>query len=99
MIFFIHLIHYKVYLTALKNSNGLSREHTVLMYSTAYNLWTFTWSELRLKGTEKIHTEGLTKLPSNIYSILFGRMWELSTEDFCSISGLTDPFYLAIFRG
>ena len=36
---FIHLIHYKDYLTALKNSrlNEQSREHTVLMYSTAYN--------------------------------------------------------------
>ena len=47
------------------------------MYSTAYNLWTFTWFvhfelPLRLKGTEKIHTERLSKFPSNIYSILFG---------------------------
>ena len=43
------------------------------MYSiTAYNLWTFTWY-VHLKGfkTDKIHTEGLTKFPSNIYSIIF----------------------------
>ena len=47
------------------------------MYSTAYNLWTFTWFvhfelTFRLKGTDKIHTEGLSKFHSNIYSILFG---------------------------
>ena len=47
------------------------------MYSTAYNLWTFTWFvhfELPfwLKGTEKIHTERFFKFPSNIYSILYG---------------------------
>ena len=53
-----------------------SREHTVLMYSTAYNLWRFTWFvhfklPFRLKGTEKIHTEGLFKFQSNIYSILY----------------------------
>ena len=46
------------------------------MYSTAYNLWTFTWFvhfELssRLKWTEKIHTERFFKFPSNIYSILY----------------------------
>ena len=51
-------------------------EHTVLMYSTAYNLWTFTWFvhfelPFRLKGTEKIHTERFSKFPSNIYSILY----------------------------
>ena len=51
---------YKVYLTALKirNWNGLSREHSVFMYSTAYNWWTFTWFvhfelPFSLKGTEK----------------------------------------------
>ena len=81
MMFFIHLIHYKVYLTALKirNWNEKSREHTVLMYSTAYNLWTFTWFvhfelHFRLKGTEKIHTERFFKFLSNIYSILYGYM-------------------------
>ena len=44
------------------------------MYSTAYNLWTFVHFELpfRLKGTEKNHTEGISKFHSNIYSILFG---------------------------
>ena len=47
------------------------------MYSTAYNLWTFTWFvhfelPFRLKGTEKIHTERFFKFPSNIYSILYG---------------------------
>ena len=46
------------------------------MYSTAYNLWTFTWFvhfelPFRLKGTDKINTEGLSKFHSNIYSILF----------------------------
>jgi len=49
-------------------------EDTVLMYSTAYNLWTFTWFvHFELKGTEKIHTERFSKFPSNIYSILFGQ--------------------------
>ena len=53
-----------------------SWEHTVLMYSTPYNLWTFTWYvhfelPFRLKGTDKIHTKGLSKFHSNIYSILF----------------------------
>ena len=38
------------------------------MYSTAYNLWAFTWLvhfelTLRLKGTEKIHTERFSKFP------------------------------------
>ena len=55
---------YEVYLKALKNS----WEHTVLMYSTAYNLRTFTWFvhfelPFRLKGTEKIHTERFFKFP------------------------------------
>ena len=40
MMFFIQLVHYKVYLTALKIEMD---KHTVLMYSTAYKLWTFTW--------------------------------------------------------
>jgi len=47
------------------------------MYSTAYNLWTYTWFvhfelPFRLKGTEKIHTERFSKFHSNIYSILYG---------------------------
>ena len=46
------------------------------MYSTAYNLWTFTWFvhfelPFRLQGTDKIHTEEFSKFHSNIYSILF----------------------------
>ena len=46
------------------------------MYATAYNLWTFTWFvhfelPFRLEGTDKIHTERLSKFHSNIYSILF----------------------------
>ena len=46
------------------------------MYSTAYNLWTFTWFvhfelPFRQKGTEKIHTERFFLLLS-IYSILYG---------------------------
>ena len=46
------------------------------MYSTAYNLWTFTWFvhfelTFRLKGTEKIHTARFSKFPCDIYSILF----------------------------
>ena len=50
------------------------------MYSTAYNLWTLIWFvhfelPFRLKGTDKIHTEGLSKFHSNIYSILFGYNW------------------------
>ena len=45
--------------------------------STAYSLWTFTWFvhfelPFSLKGTDKIHTKGLSKFHSNIYSILFG---------------------------
>ena len=45
------------------------------MYSTAYNLWTFTWFvhfelPFRLKGTEKIHTERFFLFLS-IYSILY----------------------------
>ena len=55
------------------------KEHTVLMYSTAYNLWIFTWFvhfelPFRLKGTDKIHTKVLFKFHSNIYYILFGYM-------------------------
>ena len=47
------------------------------MYSTAYNLWTFTWFvhfelPFSLKGTDKNHTERFSKFPSNIFSILFG---------------------------
>ena len=50
------------------------------MYSTAYNLWTFTWFvhfnlPFSLKGIKKIHTERFSKFPSNIYSILYGRNW------------------------
>ena len=46
------------------------------MYSTAYNLWTFTWFvhfelPFRLKGTEKIHTERFFLFLSNIYSFLY----------------------------
>ena len=46
------------------------------MCSTANNLWTFTGIvhfELPFwrKGTDKIHTEGLSKFHSNIFSILF----------------------------
>ena len=60
-VYYSHNSFYKVYLTALK---------------TAYNLWTFTWFEhfklpFRLKGTDKIHTEGISKFHFNIYSILF----------------------------
>ena len=60
------------------------------MYSTAYNLWTFTWFvyfelPFRLKGTEKIHTKRLSKFPSNIYSILF---------DYCSLFTKTTYFFL-----
>ena len=52
------------------------------MYSTAYNLWTFTWFlhfelPFRLKGTDKIHTERFSKFPSNIYSILYG-IWSVT---------------------
>ena len=48
----------------------------IIFDSTAYNLWTFTWFvhfelPFRLKGTDKTHTEGLSKFHSNIYSILF----------------------------
>ena len=92
---FIPLIHYKVYLTALKirNWNEQSREHTVLMYSTAYNLWTFTWfvhfeHSFRLKGTEKIHTERFFKFPS-IYSILYDCITYLSLN--------TDVYWLVVY--
>ena len=101
MMFFIHLIHYKVYLTALKNSKLkwiVYREHTVIMYSTAYNLWIFTWFvhfelPFRLNGNDKIHTEGLTKFHSNIYSILFGntviRAWSSLNVRFIQIINYT----------
>ena len=78
--FFIHLIHYKVYLTALKKieieMDSLGNIVYVLMYSTAYNLRTFTWFvhfelPFRLKGTDKIHTERFSKFHSNIYYILY----------------------------
>ena len=93
---FIHLIHYKVYLTALKIS-----KLKWIVYGTycinvlAYNLWTFTWFvhfelPFRLKGTEKIHTERFFKFLSNIYSILFDynaifyfKNYDLSTETKC----------------
>ena len=85
MMVFIHLIHYKVYLTALKISKlkWKSREHTVLMYSTAHNLWTFTWFAhfelpFRLEGTEKIHTERFFKFLS-IY-ILFSMALDVVTK-------------------
>ena len=47
---------------------------------TAYIFWTFTWfvhfePPFRPKGTDKIHTEGLSKFHSNIYSILF--IWDI----------------------
>ena len=38
------------------------------MYSTAHNLWTFTWCV----HFEKIHTERYFKLLSNLYCILYG---------------------------
>ena len=78
----------------------MSREHTVLMYSTAYNLWTSTWFvhfklPFRLKGTENIHTEGFSEFPSNIYSILFD-LWS-SNEMYVYFSEnlLTMPFTFA----
>ena len=56
------------------------------MYSTAYNLWTFTWFvHFELPGTDKIHTEGFTKFRSDIYSILFV---------YKSVNLLTEIFYL-----
>jgi len=60
------------------------------MYSTEYNLWTFTWFvhfelPFRLKGTENIHTEGFSKIPSNIYSILFAVYWKRTLRDYCLI--------------
>jgi len=59
--------------------------HTLSIYCTAYNLWTFTWFvhfelPFRLKGTDKIHTEGLSKFHSHIYSILFGCTRSLRTN-------------------
>ena len=52
--------------------DSLGNMVTVLVYSTAYNLWTFIWFvqfelPFRLKGTDKIHTEGLSKFHSYIY--------------------------------
>ena len=51
----------------------MSRDHTVLLWCTAYNLWTFPWVvhfELlfKLKGTEQIYTEGY--FPSILISAL-----------------------------
>ena len=51
----------------------------------------------RLKGTEKIHTERFSKLPSNIYSILYGyQVAKLSQDykrfyyvfDYCSLKNV-----------
>ena len=73
------------------------------MYSTAYNLWTFTWFvhfklPFRLKGTEKIHTERFFKFPSNIYSILFGDkelVCKAVQQAFsCQTSAISLPFIL-----
>ena len=50
------IIHYKVYLTALKISK---------FWFVHFEL------PFRLKGTEKIHTERFFKFLSNIYSILY----------------------------
>ena len=60
------------------------------MYSTTYNLWTFTWFvhfelHFRLKMTEKNHTKRFSKFRSNIYSILFdeGESWDLYCSSLC----------------
>ena len=63
------------------------------MYSTAHNLWTFTWFvhfelPFRLKGTEKIHTQRFFKFPSNIYSILYA----------CNISTINIMLSVCIFQ-
>ena len=66
---------YKVYFNSFKKfeieMDSLGNILHVLMYSTAYILWTFTWFvhfevPFRLKGTDKIHTKGLSKFHSNI---------------------------------
>ena len=53
----------------------MSRDHTVLVWCTVYNLSTFTWIvhfelPFRLKGTDKIQTEGLFKFLSIIICVL-----------------------------
>ena len=69
----------------------------ILVWCTAYNLWTFTWIvhfelPFRLKVTDKIHTEGLSKFYSNIYSILF--VYNLHTS---LTSLIYKRFYLTFF--
>ena len=71
----IILIHLKQ-INMFKKLEGISRDHTVLVWCTAYNLWTFSWIvhfelPFTLKGTDKIHTEGLFKFHSNIFYSLW----------------------------
>ena len=63
---------YKVYLTALKKYQ-CALLHIICEH--LHELYTLN-SLFRLKGTDKIYTEGLFKFHSNIYSILF--VYELS---------------------
>jgi len=107
MMFFIHLFYYKVYLTALKNSKLkwiVYRQHTVLMYFTAHDLWTFTWFvhfelPFRLKGTEKVHTERFSKFPS-FYSLCLWTFPEAVKNDKSSknFSKLTMDLYLEVTK-
>ena len=65
-------------------------EHTALMYSTAYNLWTFTWFvhfelPFRLKGTEKIHTEILL-----IPLYIFYSLWFSHNVCFCGTTTVAE---------
>ena len=60
MMFFIQLIHYKVYLTDLKNSK---------LKWIVYGTYCINVFYCRLKGTEKNYTERFFKSLSNIYSI------------------------------
>ena len=53
----------------------LSGDHTVLLWCTSYNLWTFTWIVnfkllFRLRGAEQIHTEENSYFLSILISVL-----------------------------
>ena len=65
----------------------MSRDYTVLVWCTTYNLYTFTWFVhfkllFRQKGTDKIHTEGLFKFHSNIFYFLWLVLFQIFNKGF-----------------
>ena len=63
-------------------------------FTNAHDLWTFTWIvrvelPFRLKGTDKIHTEGLFKFHSNIFYSLWFEVIQKFTKIMNTISRFT----------